>query len=941
MNDLLELSPQQWAQLRTLLDEGLALPAARREAWLDGLDAEAAPYRPRLRSLLAHADDEHALARVGTLPGIETAQFAPQPPAETAGSQVGPYRLLRELGSGGMASVWLAERIDILQRRQVAIKLPHGAWRRAGLAERMAREREILATLEHPNIACLYDAGVAEDGQPWLALEFVAGEPIDAWCEHRRLGVSARLRLFLQVVRAAAYAHSQLVVHRDLKPSNILVSDEGHVKLLDFGIAKLLEQGSAEETTLTLAAGRALTPDFAAPEQILGRPVGTGADIYALGVLLYLLLTGQRPYRLARHSRAAMEEAIVQADIARPSSTAGGALCRSLRGDLDTIVLKALKQRPEDRYATAAALADDIERHLAHEPVLAQPDRLPYRLSKFVQRHALATGAALSVLVAVVAGAGAALWQARIAQTEQQRAEAVKDFVTGLFADADPFNTTSRAPTIEGLLQMAEERLRQPLAGGAATRVELLEMVGSSYVGLSMFERAEKVLAQAIDEGRRDLGADHPLTQRARITMLAVYRFGGRSAEMTQELQALLPALQAAGRGPSENLQRALTQKAHLDLDTGRYAEATAAARQALALAVAMRGEDDPVTGNAALMLASTGQFGGDAAATLALAEQARDRLLRIHGADRVHARVLDARFMVGRALGNVGRYAEAVDELRDVLQKVRALLGTDANMAAFVAADIARFQLELGRPADAERVAAYARGIVQRVVAGDSYTVAAARWTHGRTLLALGRSAPALEPLGQALGWMSRERGSNDPLTLDIAASHATAVALLGRVDEAWQLLAPRLTAYRAARPVPRHRGLHAAGLVRRLQGRNEEARALQHEALAALPDTPVHQPRRDTVHVELARLALERGDAREALASLRRLSRAPGAGGANGPEEAARLQTLARAHAALGQESEARLARQLAARMLDEAGGASAGERGPAKGALAADAR
>ena len=451
MDDAFKLSPPEWARLRELLDEALALPPADRLSWIDALDeVRHAQLKPRLRRLLTHAADASTdpPATVGrlldTLPKVETNQFAP-PPQDTATppERVGPYRLLRELGSGGMASVWLAERTDMLQGRQVALKLPHGAWRRAGLHERLAREREILATLEHPNIARLYDAGVADGGQPYLALEYAEGERLDAWCERRALDVPARLRLFLQVTRAVAYAHAQLVVHRDLKPSNILVTADGQAKLLDFGIAKLLDQGQAEETELTQQSGRAMTPDYAAPEQILGQPIGTSADVYALGVVLFELLTGRRPYQLKRDTRAALEEAILHADVPRPSSVAPAARARALRGDLDTIVLKGLKKAPSDRYATVAALAEDVELHLQQRPVLAQPDSVTYRAAKFVRRNRMAVMATATVSLAVLGGAGVAMWQAVQARAErdeavlqQRRAVAYSDFLRVLLQDA-------------------------------------------------------------------------------------------------------------------------------------------------------------------------------------------------------------------------------------------------------------------------------------------------------------------------------------------------------------------------------------------------------------------------------------------------------------------------------------------------------------------------
>ncbi|MFP5397170.1 MAG: protein kinase domain-containing protein [Gammaproteobacteria bacterium] len=937
MDEPFRLDPSDWARLRALLDEALALPPAQRVEWLGRLDPRDAALRPRLQALLAHAGGGDGGDGVSTpLHAFDTLPALDAPPdgdaTEQPGAAVGPYRLVRELGSGGMGSVWLAERIDLLQRRQVALKLPHGAWRRAGLAERLAREREILATLEHPHIARLYDAGVTAAGQPWLALEYVAGERIDAHCRKRQLAVSQRLRRFLDAARAVAHAHAHLVLHRDLKPANILVTDAGDVKLLDFGVAKLLAEGQTQETALTREAGRALTPDYASPEQILGRPLGTPSDVYSLGVVLFELLTDRRPYRLDRPTHAALEDAIVRADVPRPSAVAPRERRRALRGDLDTIVLKALKCDPAQRYPTVAALADDVQRHLDRRPVLAQPDRVGYRVRTFVRRHRLAVGAGSAVVAALAIGLVGALWQARVAQAEQRRAESVKAFVTGLFADVDPFSTTSREPTVEGLLETAEARLRDParVAGtDAATRVELLEMVGGTLVGLSRFERAEAVLQQAIDEGRRTLGEWHPLTLRARITMLAVHRFRGRSDEIQVELDSLLPALRARRGAAPEHLRRALAAAAHLALDQGRIPDATAAAREALDLAVAELGEMHPHSGTAALLLATAAGYGTDMQAALDLAVQARDRLQRIHGSD-AHARVLDARYMVGRGLGNVGRYRDAVDELRSVLAEVQARLGRRAHMAAFVAADVARFELELGRPVPAEAAAALALEILHSETVDDSFTAVAARDRHARTLLALRRSDEALRQIERALHGMERLRGPQHPQTLDVLAAHAAALALLGRLDEAWRALAPNLTAYRAAPPVARYRGLHAAGVVRRLQGLLDEAGALQDEALAALPATAVHGPRRDTVRTELARLALERGDARAALDQMGRWTRAPGDGGAHGPDEADRWELLGRARLALGDTDAGRDALAQAERMRQAArvaaGGAAA---------------
>jgi len=339
------ITPVRLARLSVLLDTALDLPESERDSWLGHLKGDDAALGTTLRELLVR----HAAK--------ETADLLERPPAFIVtgaasdvselrdGDSVGAYRLERLLGRGGMGEVWLAERIDGTLKRKVALKLPHVTWA-PGLAERFAREREILSGLEHPNIARLYDAGVDAQGRPYMALEFVEGQPLDEYCNSRALSIEARLKLLLQVAEALAFAHSRLVVHRDLKPGNILVTGDGQVRLLDFGIAKLLDGGTAQETALTKAGGRALTLDYASPEQIRGEPIGTASDVYSLGVVAFELLAGARPYRLKRESAAALEQAITSDALPLASAVADDqARRKSLRGDLDAILNTALKKR--------------------------------------------------------------------------------------------------------------------------------------------------------------------------------------------------------------------------------------------------------------------------------------------------------------------------------------------------------------------------------------------------------------------------------------------------------------------------------------------------------------------------------------------------------------------------------------------------------------------
>lgn len=895
------LPPAAWERLRALLDEALALPPAARQHWLEQLPPEHAAWRDRLASLLAHSDRAEPLLE--TRPRIETADFAPPPDSAEPGA-VGPYQLLRQLGQGGMARVWLAERTDMLQARRVALKLPYrdtGSWHDTALAERLRREREILATLEHPHIARLYDAGVAADGQPWLALEYVAGERIDTHAA--ALPVAQRLRLFVQVVRAVAHAHAQLVVHRDIKPANMLVTASGDVKLLDFGIAKLLDQGVAEATELTQIAGRAFTPQYASPEQLRGEPLGTGTDIFSLGVVLYELLAGQRPF--GGSTRKALEDAVLHQEPRRPSEAAPASAASALRGDLDTIVLKALKKLPRERYATADAFADDIERHLAHQPVLAQPDTAAYRLRRFVYRNRLPVAAGALVAVALGVGSGVALWQATQARAEQSRAEAVKTFVAGLFTDADPFNTTSAERTVQSLLATAQQRLPPASAANAALRVELLDMIGTSLIGLNRFEDADRAIAQAVDEGRSWLGADHALTLRAQVTQISIHRYLGRMPLMQAGLDDLLPLLRER-RDPAL-LAAALTQATHLAIDSGRYAQAESLSSEALALYRQRHGDQHPQTAVSALLLSLVAFFQGDPDKALSAAIQSRDLLMRVHGSQRPHAKVLEGRFLYGRTLGNVGRHDEAVQELEQTLTQVQALLGERAQMVAFVAAEIARNELERDRPAASLSRAGLALDILRDEVQPGSYTMAMAQLHVARAHLALHQWPAARSNLALARNAMVAARGAESVQVADITAMDALAQAFAGDAASAWRTLEPLLPQLRSAPAPIGPRGLHLAGVVRRLSGDSVGARALQEPALVGLGSHAQYARRRDAVLAEIAQLEVLEGQAKAAVQRLGQLSAALDVSRVTSPDAAERAQTMGLALLALRKPREA----------------------------------
>jgi WD40 repeat protein/serine/threonine protein kinase len=428
------LDPAEFSRFSGLLDESLDMAPEARSEWLSRVELTDPTLAPLLAAFFTSRDACNAGGFLSGAAPLPEGIAAAGPDTLLVGRLFGPYRVLSLLGHGGMGSVWLAERVDGLFTRQVALKLVHPALMGRASSERFRREREILASLNHPNIARLFDAGFSDDGQPYLALEYIPGEPITQYCDDHGLSIRERLEIFRQVLAAVQYAHAHLVIHRDLKPSNILVTEAGGAQLLDFGIAKLMTEGEAKETELTRLGGRALTPDYAAPEQILGAPITISADIYSLGVMLYELLTGERPYRLKRDSRGALEEAIVQADPGLPSrtdisepvaaarSTTLKKLGRALHGDLDTIALKALKKLPAERYATAYAFSEDIDRYLSGDVVLAQKDSLAYRIHKFARRYRVAIAAGSILILTLAGGLAATTYEARVASAQRDQA---------------------------------------------------------------------------------------------------------------------------------------------------------------------------------------------------------------------------------------------------------------------------------------------------------------------------------------------------------------------------------------------------------------------------------------------------------------------------------------------------------------------------------------
>jgi eukaryotic-like serine/threonine-protein kinase len=526
--------PGRWQRLQALFEEALAQPPETRTEWIARATGSDTALRTDLEELVAadssvidQAVADAARRLLGDTPA--TTEVSP------AGRRFGPYRIVRELGHGGMGRVFLAERDDAQYRGQVAIKLlPNTA--SAGLQQRFRTERQLQADLQHPGIARLLDAGTSDEGEAYLVLEFVDGQPIDVYCREHRLSVAARLQLFAELCDAVQFAHRNLVVHRDIKPSNVLVTADGVPKLLDFGIAKLIDPDRAVALALheTAELSRILTLESASPEQLRGEPATTATDVYALGALLYRLLTGRGAYSAAAADPVTLSRAILLSEPQRPSlavlaplpgdgngnpsesdkaradlinfsaqlRTTPEKLSRALRGDLDTILLKALRKEPARRYASAAELADDLGRHLQRRPVLARGDSAGYLVRRFLARHSRAVTAAAIAAVALIALT--AFHTAQLAserdraQREAQRAEAVSVFLTDLFESATPERSLGEWVSAGELLDLGAARIEQDLASEPAVQAELMRVIGSAYVALGLLDPATDLLERAL-----------------------------------------------------------------------------------------------------------------------------------------------------------------------------------------------------------------------------------------------------------------------------------------------------------------------------------------------------------------------------------------------------------------------------------------------------------
>jgi len=823
-----------WPQLSSLLDELLDLDGEARSRRLGELDASAPAVAARLREML-ELDAQHGDFLMQPL--VEPGDGGPQ-----ADDRIGAYTLLRALGEGGMGQVWLAVRSDGLFERKVALKLLRPGYASPTLRTRFNRERNILARLTHPNIARLLDAGVDTRGQPFLALEYIDGIAITQYVADRALPINDRLDLYLQVCAAVSHAHTSLIVHRDLKPSNILVTAAGQVRLLDFGIAKLLDTPNEDDTALTRAGAPAFTLHYAAPEQLRHDAVTTMTDVYALGVVLYELLTGRKPYRLEGASDAQWELSILQADPPRPSLVvtrdaadpkAARQLARTLAGDLDTIVLKALRKLPEQRYNSVEALAGDVRNYLSGRAIKARPQSVIYRASKFVSRHAVGLGVSALMMLSVGIAMAGIVWKSREALLDADRARAMQQFVIGLFETAGR-SGAGGSTDVRSLLDSGVARAELDLAMQPQARADLLGLVAQLRNGLGDYPAAIEAL------NRQELA----MRELARVPDGLALQSGmerGRAlrgmADLTGCLQVLEP-LQASARAQASNAAavsaRLLTELGRCRLGENDFAGARALFQEALQL---RQGADDTVAEvESRIDMAQVDAEAGSLSEALAALQVALARLRSV-GAERGAVAVALWRDMglVYQAMGDPER---AEGALREALEVALLRLGTSHPDALEVQRALGLVWLETGKLDDAARALGLVESLsVERLGPTHPDTIqsqlALAQAEFERSDLARAeqrlRSVLAVPPLqrpplvsAEARLWLSRVAQARD----DLDAALTTAV----QASEALATLPGRSAA------LLRVRALQQTAVARIARGETRAALApLQHaQALA-----------------------------------------------------------------------------------------------------------
>lgn len=810
MNDS---TPTHWDRTKRLFQAALDLPPERRDAFLRARCGNDHELRAEVESLLCAHDEAEGFLE--TPPAAAAARLVasgePAGADDRAGQVLGAYRIERTLGRGGAGTVYLAVRADERFERKVAVKVLRRGVATPEALQRFGSERQILAAIDHPNIARLLDAGTTPDGLPYLVMEHVDGVPVDRYCDRERLSVRERIELFERVCAAVQVAHQSLVVHRDLKPGNILVTPEGVPKLLDFGIAKLLDSSRFPDTgDPTIDEQRLMTPDFASPEQVRGDAITTASDVYSLGVMLYELLTGRRPLELGHLRLGQMERVVLEQTPKRPSAVAReaapdaagarrsrpDALERTLAGDLDTILLQALRKEPQRRYGSVEALADDLARYRHGLPVRAVPDTWAYRARKFVGRHRVAVAAA-ALVIALGCAFTVALARQSVrlaverdrAAAEAAKARAVAGFLEEILGTADPLQGLGRETTVAGALEGALPRIAETFSEQPDMEAAVRQSVGQTLLGLGRLEEAEEQVAQALEIRRRlHPEVNHPEVA-ASLNLLGEIRYENDGLEEAEALYAeALTMRRALYAGDHPDLARTVDNLGNIAHDLGDLEEAEARYREAWRMRRRLLGEDHRDVAASLNNLAVLAHDRGDLGRAEELHRQSLAMTRRVLG--ERHPEVASSLNNLATILHDRGELAAAEPVYREAVAIAREGLGSGHPGLIVNLHNLAVLLEDLSRLDEAETLYREALTMAESTYGPEHFDRLDARLSLAALLSRQDRWEEA-EPLYARLVAGARATLPDDsPLVLDLQVDHGLALAQVGDWVRAESLL-------------------------------------------------------------------------------------------------------------------------------------------------------
>jgi serine/threonine protein kinase/tetratricopeptide (TPR) repeat protein len=815
------MDSHRWNRIQELFEAALERDPGGRDAFVRSQAGDDEELYQEVRSLIEADSASHSLLEGHAVDAVGLPEHLAM-----EGKRIGNYRIIRQIGTGGMGAVYLAERADGQFEHRVALKLIKLGMDSAAILRRFHSERQILARLQHPNIARLLDGGITTDGSPYFSMEYVDGEPIDSYCDRHKLTIDERLAIFQTVCSAVQYAHHNLVVHRDLKPGNIFITADGRVKLLDFGIAKLTtdSDGSDTATTLTHMGQRVMTPEYASPEQVRGEPVTTASDVYSLGIILYELLTGCRPYELKGRSTSEAEYIITTTDPRKPSlvlrkqesaapsqrslenissarSTHTERLRKKLSGDLDTICLTALRKEADRRYGSVEQLQEDIRRHVQGLPISARPATLRYRTTKFVRRHRFGLAITATVMLVITSVTAYYTHQVAIerdrARLEARKAEQVSEFLTGLFSVADPSESRGRTITARELLERGAGKIERELEGQPEIQATMMDVTGKVYQSLGLYENADSLLRKAYALRTALYGENHPDVATALNALGSLWFAMGRFAAAESSLQRALK-IRMDVFGP-ENAQTAesMNDLAMILRERGDLPSAEDLLKRSLATYLQVSGEGSrevaEVLNNLALCYQDRGEYDG--------ADSLMRRVLKVKQGlyGDIHPAVSNSISNLALLLRDKGEYSESEALYRKALEIDSALYGSMHPSISSDLYSLGALLQDIGKLDTAETMFRQVLSL-DRVLLGDNHPYIALDFNNiGSVLSERGKLDEAEAMYRKALGLNVKNFGDTHPETATSLSNLGVVLKKKRKYDEAERLIQKGLAIRRA----------------------------------------------------------------------------------------------------------------------------------------------